>query len=36
MMRMAVVFPAPLGPMKPNICPSRTVKETSSKATTSP
>ena len=36
MMRMAVVFPAPLGPMNPNISPSRTVKETSSNATMSP
>jgi hypothetical protein len=30
MIRMAVVLPAPLGPTKPNICPSATVNERSS------
>jgi hypothetical protein len=34
--RMAVVLPAPLGPTKPNICPSATVNDRSSSATRSP
>jgi hypothetical protein len=36
MMRMAVVLPAPLGPTNPNICPSTTVNDRSSRATKSP
>src|SRR5439155_18207764 len=36
MIRMVVVFPAPLGPRKPRICPSAAVNETSRIAARSP
>jgi hypothetical protein len=33
---ISVVLPAPLGPMRPSVCPGCTVKDTSSSATTPP
>jgi hypothetical protein len=35
-MRIVVVFPLPLGPMKPKTLPSGTLRERSSTAVTSP
>jgi len=34
--RIAVVFPAPFGPTKPNICPASTEKESPARAMVSP